>query len=124
MHEAIRAHNILGILDKAFNDLPDPAMTPREAFAKLVRGEVEEIPVAEAEGRIVAVQIVPYPPGIPLLMPGERFSQSHPAVREYLLGLETFDNQFPGFEHDTHGVEAKASSDEKGSYYYLYCIKE
>jgi len=123
MHSAMRKHNILEILDSAFNDLPDPVLSPRAAFAKLVRGEVEEIPVSEAEGRIVAVQIVPYPPGIPLLMPGERFSKSKPAVREYLLGLEAFDREFPGFEHDTHGVEVKTDKDGKG-YYALYCLKE
>ncbi len=123
MHEAMRKHNILSILDSAFNDLPDPVLSPRAAFAKLVRGEVEEITVAEAEGRVVAVQIVPYPPGIPLLMPGERFSADKPAVREYLLGLEAFDNEFPGFEHDTHGVEIKTRADGS-KYYTLYCLKE
>ncbi len=90
-----------------FNDLPPPVLSPRVAFAKLVRGEVEEIPVSEAEGRIVAVQIVPYPWVIPLLIPGERFSKEHPAVREYLLQLEAIDAQFPSFEHHTHGVKAK-----------------
>ena len=123
MHDAMGKHDILGILDRAFNDLPEPALSPREAFAKLVRGEVEEIPVSEAEGRIVAVQVVPYPPGIPLLMPGERFSKESPAVREYLLGLEAFDQQFPGFEHHNHGVEMKTGEDGKG-YYALYCLKE
>lgn len=123
MHAAMRKHDILGVLDTAFNDLPEPALSPREAFAKLVRGEVEEIPVSEAEGRIVAVQIVPYPPGIPLLMPGERFSKSQPAVRDYLLGLEAFDLEFPGFEHHTHGVEMKTG--ENGERFYaLYCLKE
>lgn len=123
MHTAMRKHNILEILDAAFNDLPEPALSPREAFAKVVRGEVEEIPVSEAEGRIVAVQIVPYPPGIPLLMPGERFSKSQPAVRDYLLGLEAFDKEFPGFEHHTHGVEMKAGVNGE-PYYALYCLKE
>ncbi len=123
MHEAMRKHNILSILDRAFNDLPEPVLTPRAAFARLVKGEVEELAVADAEGRTVAVQIVPYPPGIPLLMPGERFSPEKPAVREYLLGLEAFDNEFPGFEHDTHGVEIK-TRDDGSKYYTLYCLKE
>lgn len=123
MHAAMRRHNILEMLDTAFNDLPEPALSPRAAFAKLVRGEVEEIPVSEASGRIVAVQIVPYPPGIPLLMPGERFSPSQPAVRDYLLGLEAFDKEFPGFEHHTHGVEMKTGDDGE-KYYALYCLKE
>ncbi len=123
MHAAMGEHDILGTLDAAFNDLPPPVMSPRESFAKLVRGEVEEVAVSEAEGRTVAVQIVPYPPGIPLLMPGERFSEQTPAVREYLLGLEKFDAKFPGFEHHTHGVTAKRDQNGR-SYYSLYCIKD
>ncbi len=123
MHAAMGEHDILGALDAAFNDLPPPKMTPRESFAKLVRGEVEKVTVREAEGRTVAVQIGPYPPGIPLLMPGESFSKKTPAVREYLLGLEKFDAEFPGFEHHTHGVDIER--DKKGRpVYSLYCIKD
>ena len=39
---------------------------------KLVRGEVEHVPVSKAGNRIVATGIFPYPPGIPVLAPGER----------------------------------------------------
>ncbi len=123
MHAAMGEHDILGSLDAAFNDLPPPMMSPRESFAKLVRGEVEKVTVAEAEGRTVAVQIVPYPPGIPLLMPGECFSEDTPAVREYLLGLETFDASFPGFEHHTHGVDVERDDSGRPSY-ALYCVKD
>jgi arginine decarboxylase len=69
------------------------------------------------------VQVVPYPPGIPLLMPGERFDKKTRAVGDYLLGLEAFDRKFPGFAHHTHGVQTK--TDESGeSYYALYCLKQ
>ncbi len=70
---------------------------------------------------MLAVQVVPYPPGIPLLMPGERFGDATRAVGDFLLGLEAFDAKFPGFGHDTHGVEVK--TDESGRpYYALYCL--
>jgi arginine decarboxylase len=66
--------------------------------------------------------VVPYPPGIPLLMPGERFGKDTRAVGDFLLGLEAFDAAFPGFGHDTHGVEVK--TDESGRpYYALYCLR-
>ncbi|MBT39627.1 MAG: arginine decarboxylase [bacterium] len=122
MHDAIREHGILGSLDAAFETLPEPVLTPRDAYARLVHGEVEPVPAAQLEGRILAVQVVPYPPGIPLLMPGERFGAETRAVGDFLLGLESFDAQFPGFEHDTHGVEVK--NDESGRpYYVLYCVE-
>jgi arginine/lysine/ornithine decarboxylase len=50
---------------------------PRNAFF----GAVETVPVVEAVGRIVAEQVTPYPPGIPVLVPGERITAP---VLEYL----------------------------------------
>jgi arginine decarboxylase len=59
-------------------DLPEPralelenAMTPRDAFF----GRVEQVPIAEAAGRVVAELVSPYPPGVPVLAPGERISR-------------------------------------------------
>jgi arginine/lysine/ornithine decarboxylase len=59
-------------------DLPEPrsleleqATTPREAFF----ARVEQVPVAKAVGRIAAEMVSPYPPGVPVLAPGERISQ-------------------------------------------------
>lgn len=47
--------------------VPPLALTPREAFS---RGRVS-IPTAVAAGRICAERITLYPPGIPLILPGE-----------------------------------------------------
>ncbi|NAZ85562.1 aminotransferase class I/II-fold pyridoxal phosphate-dependent enzyme [Kineococcus indalonis] len=47
------------------------AMTPREAFF----GRVEQVPIAEAVGRVVAELVSPYPPGVPVLAPGEVVSR-------------------------------------------------
>ena len=49
--------------------------------------EVEQVPAAQLEGRISAVQVVPYPPGIPLLMPGERFDETTRGVSPF--GFQT-----------------------------------
>ena len=49
---------------------PDVAMPPREAFfARHVT-----VPAAEAVGRVSAELVAPYPPGIPVLAPGERIT--------------------------------------------------
>jgi arginine decarboxylase len=47
------------------------AMTPRDAFFS----KKEALPLADAVGAIAAELIVPYPPGIPVVAPGERFSR-------------------------------------------------
>lgn len=49
---------------------PDVALSPREAFF----APRETVPAAAAAGRVVAETIVPYPPGIPALAPGEVIS--------------------------------------------------
>jgi len=58
--------------------LPEPhgleletAMTPRDAFF----ARVEQVPAAEAVGRVAAEMVTPYPPGVPVLVPGERITQ-------------------------------------------------
>jgi arginine decarboxylase len=48
-------------------DIPVLALTPRDAFYS----ETETIPLEESVGRIIAEFIMVYPPGIPLLIPGE-----------------------------------------------------
>jgi arginine decarboxylase len=48
----------------------ETALTPREAF---FAGD-EAVPLSAAVSRVAAEAITPYPPGIPLVMPGERLS--------------------------------------------------
>ncbi len=52
---------------------PCLALTPREAF----HAEVTVVPLDQAPGRICAEFFTPYPPGIPLLCPGEVFTAEH-----------------------------------------------
>jgi lysine decarboxylase/arginine decarboxylase len=95
----------LSLQNSAFSALPKRDMLPREAYEKLVRGEVSEIPLDEASGKTAATGIVPYPPGIPLLMPGENFGAKSSPFIKYLKALEKFDLKFPGFGHDIHGIK-------------------
>ena len=48
--------------------------------------------------------LVPYPPGIPLIMPGERITPTTKSIQDYLLYAREFDRRFPGFETDIHGL--------------------
>lgn len=118
MHKFKKDHKMCELLQEAFSILPVPGASYADAFKKLVRGDVEQVPVSKAGDRIVATGIVPYPPGIPLLAPGERTGKLKEPLLQYLKSMQDFDKQFPGFEHDTHGVE-----NIKGEY-MMYCIKE
>ena len=106
------------LLQKACNTLPDAEVSYAEAYRRLVKNDVEHIPIAKAGNRVVATGIVPYPPGIPLLAPGENAGKSGGPVLQYLRCLQDFDNRFPGFSHDTHGIEM-----DKGEY-MMYVLKE
>jgi len=92
-------------LSAAFSHLPIPDMSPTAAYEQLVRGHVERVGLDGLEGRTLATGVVPYPPGIPLLMPGENAGSADGPALGYLRSLEAFDARFPGFGHDTHGVE-------------------
>ena len=79
-------------------------MTPSAAYQQLVRDQIEHVPLDKLANRVLATSVVPYPPGIPMLMPGES-----PVPRRsylgYLRASAAWDPRFPGFGHDTHGVE-------------------
>ena len=105
-------------LNEAFNTLPQAEMTPREAFLKIVSGDVEMVPCEKLFGRVAANSIIPYPPGIPMLMSGENFGSANSPQIAYLKSLLAWNRQFPGFEHITEGVELKNDN------CYVMCIKK
>lgn len=123
MHAAMIKTRLLHSMDEAFTILPDAVMSPRKTYGQLVKGNVEQIRVSDMVDRVAAVQLVPYPPGIPIMMPGEKVTEEKRAVVDYLLALQTFDSQFPGFEHDTHGIEIERDA-EGDAVYMVYCLKE
>ncbi|MDY0050727.1 MAG: arginine/lysine/ornithine decarboxylase, partial [Halothiobacillaceae bacterium] len=86
--------------DMYLSDLT-PAMTPTDAFAQIARKNTERVPVDELEGRITVGLITPYPPGIPLLIPGEVFNKK---IVDYLKFSREFSKLCPGFETDIHGL--------------------
>jgi len=101
---------------QGFSTLPAPVLSPVEAYEQLVLDHVEPLTLDQMANRVVATGVVPYPPGIPLLMPGENAGPADGPLLAYLKALEAFDLRFPGFAHDTHGVEV-----EDGRYRVL-CI--
>ena len=118
MFEYIKKENPTDKLNKAFAELPQIAMPPRDAYNKIVKKEVELVASDKLAHRIAANSLIPYPPGIPLIMSGERFGDKNSVQIAYLQALEDWDTNFPGFEHETEGAE---KIDGK---YHILCIKE
>jgi arginine decarboxylase len=96
-----------------------PAMKPSDAFAKMARRDIERVAIEDLEGRTTAILLTPYPPGIPLLIPGERFNKT---IVDYLRFARDFNERFPGFETDVHGL-VKREVDGKRDY-FVDCVRQ
>ncbi|ARU93011.1 ornithine decarboxylase [Tatumella citrea] len=90
--------------------LPPVRMNAQRAHHLYLRGEVELVPLAQAEGRIAAEGALPYPPGVLCVVPGELWGG---AVQRYFLALEEGINLLPGFSPELQGVYIR--EDEKGT---------
>ncbi|HSB97873.1 MAG TPA: arginine/lysine/ornithine decarboxylase [Spongiibacteraceae bacterium] len=119
IHDMYKAHDIAKLTTEMYLSNMVPAMSPADAFAKMSHREVDRVPIDELEGRATSVMLTPYPPGIPLLVPGERFNKT---IVQYLHFVREFNRVFPGFETDVHGlVEDREDGELK---YYIDCVKQ
>ena len=118
LHGCYRDNATAKALRSMYTALPEIAIKPADAYDRLVRGEVEAVPIDQLQGRIAAVMLVPYPPGIPLIMPGERFTTQSRSILDYLAFARTFDKAFPGFDVDVHGLQTDTG------HYTVDCLVE
>lgn len=121
MHRYIREHDIMGKMQKAFEVIPDQAFKPSDAYHEVVRKNVERVEIKNMKGRIAAVMMVPYPPGIPIMMGGEIMNDKAEPILDYLLSRQGFEEVFPGYEGDIHGVEREVVDGRK--VFRTMCIK-
>jgi arginine/lysine/ornithine decarboxylase len=116
MFAAMRTTKLPELLQSACNFQPTAKMPPAASYDDLVRGRAQTGGLNAFAGRIAATAIVPYPPGIPLVMPGEELGAADGPVLRYLAAMQDFDRQFPAFAHDTHGIEI-VNGDYRGMYF-------
>jgi arginine decarboxylase len=70
-------------------------MTPRDVF---LQHQAKRVPLSKAAGHISAQTLTPYPPGIPVLIPGERITKE---IQDFLLDLADKDIRVSGQETET-----------------------
>lgn len=92
------------------------AMTPQAADRYFVRGQIDTIPLEQATGRIAVDGALPYPPGIFVVVPGERW---RPEAISYFQTLFEGIRHFPGFTPEIQGVIARA-----GGQPYVHVVHE
>ena len=120
IHEVYKKYDLARLTTEVYLSEMVPAMKPADAYAKMAHREVERVSIDELEGRVTGVLLTPYPPGIPLLIPGERFNHM---IVDYLNFAREFNAEFPGFETIVHGLAQDVDADGK-PYYYVDCIRE
>jgi arginine decarboxylase len=119
IHAVYKANDVAKLTTEMYLSDMIPAMKPTDAFAKMAHRKMDRVPIDELEGRVTAVLLTPYPPGIPLLIPGEKFNK---VIVNYLKFAREFNEKFPGFETDNHGL-VKEIVDGK-AVYYVDCVEK
>ena len=117
LFEYLRENRPGELLNAAFKGLPNADVTPREAYERLVAGEVESVPVDALAKRTAANAVMPYPPGIPMLMSGENFGDADSPQIGYLRSMQNREQQFPGFAGVIEGAELVDGT------YHVLCLK-
>ena len=109
VHELYAKYDIARLTTEMYLSDLTPAMKPSDAFAQIAQRNTERVPIDELEGRITTSLVTPYPPGIPLLIPGEVFNRK---IVDYLRFSREFNALCPGFETDIHGLVSQV--DDQG----------
>ncbi|WP_196062131.1 MULTISPECIES: ornithine decarboxylase SpeF [unclassified Serratia (in: enterobacteria)] len=110
MHDLYVSYNVKELQKEMFrkSHFPRVAMDPQTANTEFVRGKVELVSLAKAEGRIAAEGALPYPPGVLCVVPGEIWGGS---AQRYFLALEEGINLLPGFAPELQGVYIQQDED-------------
>jgi arginine decarboxylase len=117
IHGVYKANDIARLTTEMYLSEMIPAMKPADAFARMAHRQIERVGIDVLEDRITAVLLTPYPPGIPLLIPGECFNAT---IVRYLQFAREFNEHFPGFETDIHGLVKQEASGKVC--YYVDCV--
>lgn len=81
---------------------------PYQANQRFVRGEARLQSIGEVTGRVAAEGVIPYPPGIMCIAPGERWTA---ALVGYLQAVEALSVQYPEFAPHIQGVHKVRNTD-------------
>jgi arginine/lysine/ornithine decarboxylase len=123
IHEFYARDDIARLVTDMYLSDIQPAMKPSDAFACIAHGKTERVEIDQLEGRVSTSLLTPYPPGIPLLIPGERFNKK---IVDFLRFTRAFNKRFPGFDTDVHGLIATTELQGVGvtedGKYYVDCV--
>lgn len=124
MHDFYRQANVKELQKQCFRaeSFPQFAMTPQDAYAALVANEVDYVPLESVTGRIAATLALIYPPGIGVIVPGERWDERARPMLDYFLTFQESFNRFPGFNYEVQGVYQEQVDGRLK--FYTYAVRE
>ena len=119
IHMLYAKYDIARLTTDVYQSDLEPAMTPSDAYAYIAHRKTERVEIDKLEGRITVGLVTPYPPGIPLLIPGEVFNKK---IVDYLKFAREFNSECPGFETDIHGLVEEKGADGV-TRYFADCVR-
>jgi arginine/lysine/ornithine decarboxylase len=119
IHALYAKYDIARLTTDVYQSDLEPAMTPSDAYAHIAHRKTERVEIDNLEGRITVGLVTPYPPGIPLLIPGEVFNKK---IVDYLKFSRAFNTECPGFETDIHGLVEEKGVDGV-TRYFADCVR-
>lgn len=124
MHSFYRDHRVSDLQRQQFRQrhFPEIAMSPQQAMQSFIRNEVDYLPIDRIEGRVAATLALVYPPGIGVMVPGERYGDRARPMLDYLRMFEAAANRFPGFDAEIQGVYRE--TDDGVVRLYTYVVHE
>jgi ornithine decarboxylase len=124
MHDFYRRANVKELQRLCFraSSFPELAMSPKDAYEALVANDVDYVPLEGINGRISATLALIYPPGIGVVVPGERWDEKARPMLDYFLAFQESFNRFPGFNYEVQGVfQERVDGRIK---FYTYVVRE
>ena len=124
-HNVLKEHNGAELQRQIFqmDHFPELAMSPHDAHNALVANNVDYLPLDQCKGRIAATLALVYPPGIGVVMPGERWDKKAQPQLDYFHLFEVIEEKFPGFENEIQGCYPEKMDDGRIKY-HTYVVKE
>jgi ornithine decarboxylase len=123
MHDFYRKANIKDLQRLCFraSSFPEQAMCAQDAYRALVANDVDYVPLESVKGRIAATLALIYPPGIGVIVPGERWDDRAQPMLDYFLAFQESFNRFPGFNYEVQGVFQERVDGRIKFFTYVVC---
>ena len=125
MHEFYRKGHTSQLQRQQFQSehFPEMVLSPQEATRLFTANQIDYVPLDEVGGRVAATMALVYPPGIGVVVPGERWDERAAPMIAYLKLFEESYAQFPGFTNEIQGLYPEEGNDGRVRL-FTYVIKE